>query len=103
MLLQLLVVIDLTHSFPFVGDILGGEAGVRVDSRQFDAIGLSDLQDLAVNAQCGHALLVSLGQSGLELVVSGDQTLEEEQKRLRTRFRVFNKKCFLSLLPFEWT
>lgn len=87
MLLQLLVVFDLTHSFPFVGDILGGEAGVRVDSRQFDAIGLSDLKDLTVNAQCGHALLVSLRQGGLELVMSSDQTLEE-QKRFRTRFRI---------------
>lgn len=67
---------SLTHSFPLVADVLGGEVGVGVDSRQLDSVGLSDLQDLAVDAQRGHALLVSLGQGGLELVVSGDQTLE---------------------------
>lgn len=68
-------VCSLTHSFPLVADVLGREVCVGVDSGQLDSVGLSDLQDLVVDAQCGHALLVSLGQSGLELVVSSDQTL----------------------------
>lgn len=68
---------DLTHSVPLSADVLGGEGGVRVDSGQLDAVGLGDLQDLVVDAHGGHALLVGLGQSGLELVVSGDQTLKE--------------------------
>ncbi len=73
-------VFDLTHSVPLSGDVLGGEVGVRVDSGQLDAVGLSDLQDLIVDAQRGHALLVGLGQGGLELVVSGDQTLRENRR-----------------------
>lgn len=68
---------DLTHIVPLSADVLGGEGGVRVDSGQLDAVGLGDLQDLVVDAHGGHALLVGLGQSGLELVVSGDQTLKE--------------------------
>lgn len=64
-----------THSIPFVADVLGAEVGVGVDSRQLDAIGLGNLQDLVVDAHGGHALFVSLGQGGLELVVSCDQTL----------------------------
>lgn len=64
-----------THSVPLVADVLGGEVGVRVDAGELDAVGLSDLQDLAVDAHGGHALLVGLGQRGLELVVSGDQAL----------------------------
>lgn len=68
---------DLTHGVPLSADVLGGEGGVRVDSGQLDAVGLSDLQDLVVDAHGGHALLVGLGQSGLELVVSSDQTLKE--------------------------
>lgn len=68
---------DLTHSVPLSADVLGREAGVRVDPGQLDAVGLGDLQDLVVDAQGGHALLVSLRQSGLELVVSGDQALKE--------------------------
>lgn len=44
-------VFSLTHSFPLVADVLGGEVGVGVDSRQLDSIGLSDLQDLVVDAQ----------------------------------------------------
>lgn len=67
---------DSTHSVPLVADVLGGQGGVRVDSGQLDAVGLGDLQDLVVDAQGGHALLVGLGQGGLELVVSGDQTLK---------------------------
>lgn len=66
---------DLTHSVPLIADILGAEVGVRVDSGQLDAVGLGDLQDLTVDAHGGHALLVGLRQSGLELVVSSDQTL----------------------------
>lgn len=42
---------SLTHSFPLVADVLGGEVGVGVDSRQLDSVGLSDLQDLVVDAQ----------------------------------------------------
>lgn len=76
-------VLDLTHSVPLSADVLGGEGGVRVDSGQLDAVGLSDLQDLAVDAHGGHALLVGLGQSGLELVVSSDQTLEGKRRRSR--------------------
>lgn len=68
---------DLTHSVPLSADVLGGEVGVGVDSGQLDAVGLGDLQDLVVDAHGGHALLVGLGQSGLELVVSGDQTLKQ--------------------------
>lgn len=32
-----------------------------------------------MDAHGGHALFVGLGQSGLELVVSGDQTLKENR------------------------
>lgn len=78
-------VFSLTHSFPLVADVLGREAGVGVHSGQLDPVGLGDLQDLVVDAQCGHALLVSLGQSGLELVVSSDQTLQGAQMGFRTR------------------
>lgn len=76
MLLAFGFVFYWTHSFPLVADVLRGEVGVGVDSRQLDSVGLSYLQDLVVDAQCGHALLVSLRQSGLELVVSSDQTLQ---------------------------
>lgn len=65
-----------THGVPLGADVLRGEVGVRVDSGQLDAVGLGDLQDLAVDAHGGHALLVGLRQSGLELVVSGDQALK---------------------------
>lgn len=70
-----------THSVPLVGDVLRAQVGVGVDSRQLDAIGLSDLQDLGVDAQGGHALLVSLGQRGLELIVSCDQTLKRDENK----------------------
>lgn len=75
-------VFSLTHSFPLIADVLRGEVGVGVDSRQLDSVGLSDLQDLVVDAQCGHTFLVSFGQSGLELVVSSDQTLQGTQRRV---------------------
>lgn len=68
----------LTYSVPLSCDVLGGDGGVRVNSRELDAVSLSNLQDLVVDAQRGHALLVSLRQSGLELVVSGDQALSEK-------------------------
>lgn len=61
--------------FPFVVDVLDRETGVRVLSNQLDAVGLGDLQDLGVNAQGCHALLVCLWQRGLELIVGCDQTL----------------------------
>lgn len=78
-------VLSLTYSFPLVANVLGGEVGVGVYSRQLDSVRLSNLQDLAVDAQCGHALLVGFGQSGLELVVSSDQTLEGSQTGFGTR------------------
>lgn len=87
---------DLTHSVPLSADVLGGEVGVRVDSGQLDAVGLGDLQDLVVDAQSGHALLVGLGQSSLELVVSCDQTLCGRKTNIRWRISV----CFfVQLLP----
>lgn len=105
---RLLGVFNLTHSVPLSADVLGGEGGVRVDSRELDAVGLSDLQDLVVDAHGGHALFVGFGQSGLELVVSGDQTLKEqggdpEQSNvedvalLLLRTVRFKLKCFLLL------
>lgn len=36
-----------------------------------------------MDAERGHALLVGLGQSGLELVVSGDQALGENRRRCK--------------------
>lgn len=66
---------DLTHSIPLSADVLAREVGVRIDSGQLDAIGLGNLQDLVVDAQGGHALFVGLRQSGLELIMSCDQTL----------------------------
>lgn len=88
---------DLTHSVPLSGDVLGGEVGVRVDPRQLDAVGLGDLQDLVVDAQSGHALLVGLGQSGLELVVSCDEALQGK----RTQMRKYDKGLNLILLGTE--
>lgn len=87
MLLVFWFVVSLTHSFPLVADVLGRKVGVGVDSGQLDSVGLSNLQDLTVDAQCGHALLVSLGQSGLELVVSSDQTLQGEQRGFQNQTR----------------
>lgn len=69
-----------THSVPFSADVLLSQVGVRVDSGQFDAVGLGDLQNLVVDADGGHALLVGLRQSGLELVVSCDQTLAHRER-----------------------
>lgn len=74
---------DLTYSVPLSADVLWGQVGVRVNSRQLDAVGLGDLQDLIVDAHGGHALFVSLRQSGLELVVSCDQTLHGAKKDFR--------------------
>ena len=71
-----------THSVPLVADVLGGEVGVGVDAGQLDAVGLGDLQDLTLDAHGGHALLVRLGQGGLELVVGRDQTLGGEEGHL---------------------
>lgn len=75
----------MTHSFPLGVDVRLVQVGVRVDSGQLDAVGLGDLQDLVMDADGGHALLVGLGQSGFELVVSGDQTLESRKTRGRKR------------------
>ena len=74
---------DLTHSVPLSADVLRAQVGVWVDSGQLDAVGLGDLQDLIVDAHGGHALFVGLGQSGLELVMSCDQTLHGRKKRFR--------------------
>lgn len=86
-----------THGFPLVADVLGREVGVGVHSGQLDSVGLSDLQDLAVDAQRGHALLVRLGQSGLELVVSSDQALGGAHTGFRASLA--NRKCRLSAPP----
>lgn len=78
-----------THSFPLGVDVRLAQVGVRVDSGQLDAVGLGDLQDLVMDADGGHALLVGLRQSGFELVVSSDQTLESGKKRGRKKANIY--------------
>lgn len=69
-----------TYSLPFVVDVLDGEVGVGVLGHQLDPVGLGNLQDLGVDAQGGHALLVGLGQGSLKLIMGCDQTLLREDK-----------------------
>lgn len=70
-----------TYSLPFVVDVLDREVGVGVLGHQLDPIGLGNLQDLGVDAQGGHALLVGLGQGSLKLIMGCDQTLLIEKRR----------------------
>lgn len=85
---------SLTHRLPLVGDVLRAEVGVWIDSRQFDAIGLSDLHDLVHDTHDGHTLFVCLWESGLKLVVSCDQTLMkrrvEEDKQIEHILRIIH-------------
>lgn len=67
----------LTHRLPLVGDVLRAEVGVWVDTGQLDSVRLSDLHDLGYDPHDGHTLFVCLWESGLELVVSCDQTLTQ--------------------------
>lgn len=67
------------HRLPLVADVLRAEVGVGVHSSQLDAVGLSDLHDLIHYSHGGHALLICLRESGLELIMSRDQTLMKEE------------------------
>lgn len=88
----------MTHSVPLSADVLAREVGVRVDSGQLDAVGLGNLQDLVVDAQGGHALLVSLRQSGLELIMSCNQTLYGRKVTRKIWSDNFNLNCHFKLL-----
>src|SRR4029434_33675 len=68
-----------THQLPLVGDVLWREVGVGVDATELDAVGLGDLQHLALDAHGSHALLIRLRQSGLELVMGRDYALWRTQ------------------------
>lgn len=70
------------HLFPFAVNALGRDGGVGVCSTQLDAVALGDLLHFGLDGLDGLPLLVGLCQSGLELLVSCDQTLKEEKTRL---------------------
>lgn len=67
----------VTHPLPLGVDDLGGDGGVGVVAPQLDAVEVGDALRLALDAQDGLALLVGVGQGGLELVVGGDEALRD--------------------------
>ena len=60
---------------PLVVDALGGDGGVGVVPSQLDAVVLRYLLHLRLDGLDGLALLISIRQGGLELLMSCDQTL----------------------------
>lgn len=66
-----------THPLPLGVDDLRGDRGVGVVPPQLDAVEVGDALRLPLDAQDGLALLVGVGQGGLELVVRGDEALQE--------------------------
>lgn len=71
-----------TYPFPLGVDDLRGYRGVGVVPRELDAVEVCDPLCFPLDAQDGLTLLVGVGQGGLELVVSSDESLQEMGSRL---------------------
>lgn len=61
---------------PFAIDLLRRDGCVWVGACHVDVVGLDDLGHLVVDAQDGQALLVSIRERGLELLMGCGQSLD---------------------------
>lgn len=73
-----------THVVPFAVDLLRCDGRVGVGACHVDVIRLDDLGYLVVNTQDGQALLVSIGESGLELLMGCGQSLDRDGEARET-------------------
>lgn len=64
---------------PFAIDLLRCDGCVGVGARHVDVIGLDNLGHLIVDAQDGQALLVGVGEGGLELLMGCGQSLDGDE------------------------
>lgn len=64
---------------PFAIDILRRDGCVGVGACHVDVIGLDNLGHLIVDAQDGQALLVGVGEGGLELLMGCGQSLDGDE------------------------
>lgn len=74
-----------THVVPFAIDLLRRDGCVGVGACHVDVVGLDDLGHLVVDAQDGQALLVSIREGGLELLVGCGQSLDRHEDEDRYR------------------
>lgn len=74
------------HLLPLAVDALGCDGSIGVCAAQLDPVALGDLLNLRLDGLDGLALLVGLGQGGLELLVGCDQTLTEGKHSTQHRW-----------------
>lgn len=67
-----------THMLPFAIDLLRRDGCVGVGACHVDVVGLDNLGHLVVDSQDGQALLVGIGEGGLELLMGCGQSLERD-------------------------
>lgn len=68
-----------THMVPFAIDLLRRDGCVGVGACHVDVVGLDNLGHLVVDAQDGQALLVRIGEGGLELLMGCGQSLDKQE------------------------
>lgn len=68
----------LTHMVPFAIDLLRRDGCIGVGACHVDMIGLDNLGHFIVDTQDGQALLVCIGESGLELLMGCGQSLDRQ-------------------------
>lgn len=91
----------MVYPFPLAVDALRCDGGVGVGSTQLDSVVLGDFLHLRLDGLDGLSLLVGIWQSGLELLMSCDQTLREGKRfsLTSTQQKIFQKQ--FNLLPLQ--